>query len=248
VQRFHSTRPTILHNPIPAVAMALLLALLATLLIEHFQLDLKLAHWLYRLQGERWALKDQWLFSELLHRQGRHASIALLLIFLGLLLASFRHAGLKRYRRLWVYLVVAPLSASALVLLGKQTTGIPCPWDLQPFGGQLPYLPLSRQLLSRGDGACFPAGHASAGYAWLALYFAALAVAPRWRFHLLGLALGLGLLFGITQQLRGAHLLSHDLWSLTLCWCSCALLSPMLLRRTGVCRACSGGPIMEHNT
>lgn len=28
----------------------------------------------------------------------------------------------------------------------------------------------------------------------------------------------LGLTFGITQQLRGAHFLSHDLWSAALCW------------------------------
>ncbi len=27
-----------------------------------------------------------------------------------------------------------------------------------------------------------------------------------------------GLIFGISQQLRGAHFLSHDLWSLTICW------------------------------
>ena len=32
------------------------------------------------------------------------------------------------------------------------------------------------------------------------------------------IGLGLGLLFGIGQQLRGAHFLSHDLWSLAICW------------------------------
>ena len=38
-------------------------------------------------------------------------------------------------------------------------------------------------------GRCFPAGHASAGYAWVALYFFFLAAAPRWRW--LGLSTGL---------------------------------------------------------
>ena len=70
--------------------------------------------------------------------------------------------------------------------------------------------------------ACFPAGHASAGYAWMALYFFFLATRPQWRW--LGLAVGivLGLLFGVVQQLRGAHFLSHDLWTAVICW-SCAL-------------------------
>lgn len=142
--------------------------------------------------------------------------------------------------------MVAPLAASALVLLGKRTTGVDCPWDLQPFGGDLPYTPLLQQLFSGGAGACFPAGHASAGYAWLALHFAAATAAPRWRYPLLAVALGLGGIFGITQQLRGAHFLSHDLWSLTLCWCVCALLAPLLLRPRRVCSVRPGGPIMEH--
>lgn len=40
----------------------------------------------------------------------------------------------------------------------------------------------------------------------------------------LALPLTLGLVFGIGQQLRGAHFLSHDLWTAWLCWL-CASLS-----------------------
>lgn len=234
--------------PTAAVATvpgALLLALLATLVINHWQLDLALARWFYHLEGDHWTLKDHWLFSELLHRDGREASIALLLVFLGLLIASIWHPALRRLRRVWLYLVIAPLSASGLVLLGKRSSGIECPWDLQPFGGDIPYTPLLQQLLADGQGACFPAGHASAGYAWLALYFAAKSVWPRWRRPLLGFALGLGALFGLAQQLRGAHFLSHDIWSLTLCWCSCALLAPLLPGQRPVCEQTRQRPIME---
>lgn len=225
-----TSRCSPLPRPIASVISALLLASLATLLINHWQLDYRLAQWLYQLQGGQWALKDHWLFSELLHRQGRHASIALLLFFLTLLIASYWHPTLARWRPVWRYLVVAPLAASTLVLLGKRTTGVECPWDLQPFGGDLPYTPLLQQLFSGGTGACFPAGHASAGYAWLALHFAAAAAAPRWRWPLLGVTLGVGGIFGVAQQLRGAHFISHDIWSLTLCWCVCALLTPLLPR------------------
>jgi membrane-associated PAP2 superfamily phosphatase len=34
----------------------------------------------------------------------------------------------------------------------------------------------------------------------------------------LSVGLGLGLLFGFAQQLRGAHFLSHDLWTLGIAW------------------------------
>ena len=34
----------------------------------------------------------------------------------------------------------------------------------------------------------------------------------------LAIGLAAGLVFGISQQFRGAHFLSHDIWSLALCW------------------------------
>jgi membrane-associated PAP2 superfamily phosphatase len=46
---------------------------------------------------------------------------------------------------------------------------------------------------------------------------------------LLYAALGIGLLFGIAQQVRGAHMLSHDLFTLAICWSSCLVWSVLLL-------------------
>ena len=40
---------------------------------------------------------------------------------------------------------------------------------------------------------------------------------PAWRIPALGVALAAGAAFGIAQQLRGAHFLSHDLGALALC-------------------------------
>jgi len=49
-------------------------------------------------------------------------------------------------------------------------------------------------------------------------------VKPSYRW--LGLAIGIlsGLIFGLTQQFRGAHFASHDLWSLAICWYISALM------------------------
>jgi membrane-associated PAP2 superfamily phosphatase len=209
--------------------MLLTLALAATWLINLLKLDLLLAQWMFQLEGNHWALRQHWFFSEVLHQQGRTASILILVGVLSLAIVSQLHSILKPYRRTLLYLVIAPVCASGLVSLGKQTLGVDCPWSLEPFGGQLPYRPLLEQLFNPGNGACFPAGHASAGYAWLALYFACAHIKPQWRHAALAISLGSGVLFGFTQQLRGAHFLSHDIWSLTVCWCSCALLAAIML-------------------
>ena len=111
------------------------------------------------------------------------------------------------------------VTATALVAAMKRGTHMDCPWDLLRYGGEKAYYGLfTRRPPGLGGAGCFPAGHASAGYAWVALYFFLLATRPRWRWWGLGLPLASGLVFGIAQQLRGAHFLSHDVWSLMLCW------------------------------
>lgn len=213
---------------LPVLAVALLLQAL----ISHFQLDFAWTRWLYEQEGNQWFFKNHWLFSDLIHSGGRRLSVLLALVSIALYAASFRVQRLYASRRVLAYLAAAPLLASTAVLVGKRLSGVECPWSLLPFGGDLPYRPLLQQLLSPGEGACFPAGHASAGYAWFALYFAAAAVWPRARIPALFGVLLVGLVFGFAQQLRGAHFLSHDLWSLTLCWSVCALLAPLMLSRS----------------
>ena len=70
-----------------------------------------------------------------------------------------------------------------------------------------------------GSGRCFPAGHASAGFGFVAGYFAFARDAPRVARAWLVAALLAGLIFGLAQQVRGAHFMSHTLWTAWLCWC-----------------------------
>ena len=90
-----------------------------------------------------------------------------------------------------------------------------CPWDLQRYGGHEPYVRLL-EFLPAGvsPGQCLPGGHASS-----ALWLVALAVfwlphRPRMAALVGGLMLAFGLAVGWMQQLRGAHFLTHTLWSM----------------------------------
>src|SRR5690606_12799694 len=98
------------------------------------------------------------------------------------------------------------------------------------YGGLRPFIGLfqTRPLLL-GHAACFPAGHAGSGYAWVALFFFMREVRPQWRWPALLIALALGAVFGVAQQLRGAHFLSHDLWSLAISWTVASTLSLWML-------------------
>lgn len=194
--------------------------------------DQWLADRIYALQGHVWALRWAHVTEDLVHEMGRRLSrdawIAMALLTLGSLFVP----RMRQWRRPLLYLLLATLLSAGLVSLLKRYSNVDCPWDLLRYGGDKAYYGLFvHRPAILGHAACFPAGHASAGYGWIALYFFLLATRPGLRWWGLGFALGLGLVFGIAQQLRGAHFLSHDVWTLTICWLAALVLYRLILLR-----------------
>lgn len=181
--------------------------------------DLWWADRLYALEGGRWVLREARWAEDVVHRGGRVAS---LLLWLAVALAAAwpRRMGLPvAWRAPLARLALSVLVSVLLVAWLKRATHVDCPWDLARYGGGaeylLPWAPLPPGHVVH---ACFPAGHAGSAYAWVAVYFFLSEVKPAWRVPGLALVLAGGALFGIVQQLRGAHFLSHDIASLAVCW------------------------------
>ncbi len=115
--------------------------------------------------------------------------------------------------------VLVPLAISLL----KQASVSHCPWDLQRYGGTAPYIRLLEWMPSGvPPGHCLPGGHASSAL-WL------ISIAAFWWPHRprKALAIGAAMLVlgggvGWMQQLRGAHFLTHTLWS---AWIACVLVT-----------------------
>ena len=168
---------------------------------------------------QQWIGAHNWWTTAFLHDGGRWAIRGLVAASLVLWISTFAHPRWRALRRPSLYFTVAMILAIGLVGLMKVLTNVDCPWDLQEFGGQFPYVHL---FANRPDelrhAQCFPAAHASSGYALMALYFVAYEHGRR--LARIGLATGLlmGLIFGIAQQSRGAHFLSHDVWSACITW------------------------------
>lgn len=181
--------------------------------------DAWLADRVYAWEGGRWSLAHGFATETLLHRGGRWlCGVAWLCVAIAWLRSCLREDGRSLRGPLFGLLASVALS-SLLIAALKSASGMDCPWDLVRYGGQRPFIglfePRPAGLPSAG---CFPAGHAGAGYAWIALYGFLSRVRPEWRHAGLAIGLGLGLVFGVAQQLRGAHFLSHDLSALLLCW------------------------------
>lgn len=203
------------HARSPLLVFIPLAAMLATTSIDRL-----IAHTLFfDAQRVHWIGASSWWVNDIVHSGGRWAIRIVVATAMTLWIASFRSPRLRLYRRPGAYLALATVLAVGIVGALKTITNVHCPWDLQEFGGNIPYVDLfASRSATLPPGRCFPAAHASSGYALLALYFVFRERGIR--LARLGLAVGTitGLLFGIAQQSRGAHFVSHDVWSAFLVW------------------------------
>lgn len=167
----------------------------------------------------RFTWADSWWSNQLIHAAGRDAIVLVFVAAAGIWIASWRIATLRWWRRSAAFVALSIPLATGLVGTGKSLTNVDCPRDLDPYGGDRPYV---RLLGDKPDdlprGRCFPGGHSSGGFALLSLFFV-LDERCR-RLGWLGLACGLavGSAFAVGQWARGAHFVSHDLWSAAICW------------------------------
>ena len=202
------------HLVLPGATLGALIAI-----VHVSGLDQVLAAHLYAWQGHTWRLQHAFLTEQLIHIQGRALSLVTWLAGLFIWCMSWVAPRCRSLRRPLAGLLVSTLLSVLVVACLKSVTHIDCPWDLTLYGGDRTYAGLlDARLPGAPLGACFPAGHASGGYAWVALYYFFLVVHRPWRWLGLATGIGLGLVFGISQQVRGAHFLSHDLWTAAICW------------------------------
>lgn len=148
-----------------------------------------------------------------------------LIIGIVLLILSFWNASLRSLRRPLISFCVMAGASALFISLLKSSSIHSCPWDLQMYGGHAPWLPLFAQLTTNiVPGHCWPGGHASGGFALIAGYFSFKEDRPVWARRFLIAGLLLGFVMGFVQVVRGAHFLSHNLWTLWLIWSLCFVL------------------------
>jgi membrane-associated PAP2 superfamily phosphatase len=234
-------------------------ALLLLLLWDASGVDLPLVRLFGGPDGFAW--RHRLLTALVLHEGGRLCSAALLTLTL---VAAARPFGpwreLARTERLWwVAVTVGCLLAVAAL---KRHSPTSCPWSLQEFGGHAVYLSHWGWRPDGGPGHCFPSGHASGAFAFLAIGVVLRAREPclarAWTIGLVTL----GALFGLAQTMRGAHYPSHSFYTAWLCWAltlashralrsgrpptgapACAEAEPTRVARPGAPDAPRGSPV-----
>ena len=134
-----------------------------------------------------------------------------------LFLLSFALKPFARFRtRRNLFIILCAILIPLTVGIGKKVSNVYCPYQLTEYGGTKPHLRPFQESVSGDSGKCFPAGHASAGFALL--LFVPLARTRKGMLAALAAALAAGWIMGGYQMLNGRHFLSHTIVTMLLSW------------------------------
>lgn len=203
-------------------ALLALLALFA--LFELTNIDLWLQDHLFNFQTGDWLVDDRapvprFFFYDLPKILIIALAVALIVLAAGP--SRWRERWARGPRRVDLWIVIVTLATGpGLIAISKATTNVFCPRELQRYGGPAPYVRVlevcsPEQRINR-RGRCFPAGHASGGFALLSL--AGLARTRRGRLVGASVGVALGTVMGVYQMVKGAHFLSHTVVTALFCW------------------------------
>lgn len=163
------------------------------------------------------------------HTVLKKLSVIAWLLCIGLAIAGIWLPSLRAWRRPLLVFIVMGGCVSLAVQLLKGSSAHSCPYDLAVYGGQDFWFPLFDTVTAVvHKGRCWPGGHASAGFVLIAGYFALRERAPLWARRILIASLALGTAMSVVQVIRGAHFVSHNLWSLWFSWAVCVAISLMI--------------------
>jgi len=207
--------------------LTLLLLIAVVLVFDRTSLDVWVQNYFYNASAVDKPPLERWLvykFDRSLEFWF-HKSIKIAVAVFGgcvfmLALAGFRVKRLAAYRYRLMFLACAMGLVSLIVGGTKHITDTYCPNQTVLYGGDKPYVKVMERYPAgyetRKKGRCFPAGHATAGFGLMALYF----VFRSRRARITGLAFGLtlGWVLGAFQMVRGEHFLSHTLFTMIASW------------------------------
>lgn len=176
----------------------------------------------YDAQQPGFPLKNNWFIETVMHQWLKYIVIAISLIFVGLFLLGFikkNPSWIKQNQRAFIWTFVSMVVSTAMISILKHMSNHSCPWDLTLYGGHQPHLALFQALpLGAKAGHCFPGGHASAGFSLMAIYFGFRLTKPMLAKTALWIGVAAGLVMGWGQMMRGAHFMSHNLWTGLIVW------------------------------
>ena len=185
-------------------------------------IDLYIQDLFYNFTTHKWILDWHLEPYKFLFYDGiKKLLIIIAILFLFTLILFWKKPFIQEYKKGILILILSAVFVPAIASGIKSQTNMPCPKDEIHYNGVYPRIAVWEQYsdefkLHHKKSKCWPAGHASGGFALLSLFF----LFKKRRNKIIGLGIGLvtGWSMGLYKMIIGDHFLSHTVITMVLAW------------------------------
>ena len=207
---------------------------LGTILLDLLGADFYIQDLFYNATTKTWLINGADPFLKMIFYKGIKYVIASFgLVLLGSVICRWvKNASFQMRDKKMLVVIFSLILIPTIIALSKEFTYIHCPSRLRFYGGGSDFqnfLHLFSPLNPLDRGKCFPAGHASGGFALMSVYVFGRTSFEKW----MGVGIGffLGWVMAFYQMAKGAHFLSHSCMTMILSWAMIVGLSHLFLVR-----------------
>lgn len=201
------------------ITASLLIAVIA--LFEFTNLDIFVQNFFYDFNTNTWVIdKKEPILKFFLYDGIKGLLIFFAISILFSLIFLRKKKFVKEYKKGLIIVLLSAIFVPLTIGSLKAQTNTPCPVSISHFGGEYPDIKVfdsyPKDFLQESKAKCWPAGHASGGFALMALFF--LFKTPINQKRAIIAALILGWSMGTYKMLLGDHFLSHTIITSLLAW------------------------------
>ena len=190
-------------------------------LFQFSEIDILVQSHFFNFETKKWLLDENEPIMKFFFYNGAKNTLLIFAIIILFSLIFFRKNTLiKEYKKGLIIVLLAAAIIPSVVGTLKAVTNTPCPNNINYFEGEYPNLKVfdlyPKDFVQKSKIKCWPAGHASGGFALLSLFF--LFKTSKNRKKSIIFALLVGWSMGLYKMFVGDHFLSHTIITMVLSW------------------------------
>ena len=201
------------------ITATILIAVIALFQFSH--LDIFVQSFFYNFDSKSWLIdKDEPILKFFLYDGMKIFLILIAVAILFSLIFLRKKKIIQEYKKGLIIVLLSAIFIPLMIGSLKAISNTPCPCNIVNFDGIYPDIKVfdsyPKDFVQPSKAKCWPAGHASGGFALMACFFLFKTQLNKKR--ALGVALVVGWSMGLYKMLLGDHFLSHTIITMIMAW------------------------------
>lgn len=221
------------NNNIQIVSSVITL-ILVIIFFENTNADIWIQNYFYNFQTNEWIINKNNPILKLFFYDGIKKLLILFAVSILLSLVFFRKKIIiKKYKKGLIIVLLSAIFIPLFIGSLKAISNTPCPCNIIHFNGKHPNIKVfenyPKNYIQTSKNKCWPAGHASGGFALMSLFFLFKSSLNKKR-ALTG-ALIVGWSMGTYKMVIGDHFISHTIITMILAWIITLIISKFIEKK-----------------